>query len=92
MTRKFTILKNGEIRFIHDDELKPILEEGTAHVQRASHVEPSSDGKTWTADMRPVGGGILGPFQTKQEALDAEVKYLNENLAKLELKHAKAPC
>jgi hypothetical protein len=87
-TIKFAILKGGEIRFIHDDELRPILVEGTAHVQRASHVEPSIEGTTWTADMRPVGGGILGPFNTKQEALDAEVNYLNTNLATLDLKHA----
>lgn len=32
----------------------------------------------WFADMLPSSGPILGPFVTRQEALDAEVAWLHE--------------
>ncbi len=33
----------------------------------------------WYADLLPVGGPVLGPFDTKQEGLDAEVGWLREH-------------
>lgn len=33
----------------------------------------------WWADMLPVYGPVLGPFSTRQEALDAEVVWLSEH-------------
>lgn len=51
-----------------------------AQVKRASHVEPDGKGG-WTADMAPVGGGVLGPFNKRSEALAAEVEWLKERLA-----------
>jgi hypothetical protein len=30
----------------------------------------------WYADMTPVGGGVLFPFDTYEEALDAEIAWL----------------
>jgi hypothetical protein len=33
----------------------------------------------WWADMYPVGGPVLGPFGTRQLALDEEVKWLREH-------------
>lgn len=32
----------------------------------------------WTADMRPSDGPVLGPFKTRQAALDAERCWLRE--------------
>ena len=49
---------DGELVFVYDDELLPLHELGVADVRRASHVEPKSGG--WTADLRPVGGPVLG--------------------------------
>lgn len=70
-----TILPNGSIRFIHDDELAIALKGiGQITIERASHVEPL--GEEWTADLSPVGGPLLGPFTTRREALDAEVAWL----------------
>lgn len=67
---------NGDIQFIYTDELLPLMAEGVAVVQRASHVEPSGTGG-WSADLGPVLGPTLGPFPTRAAALDAEVTWLN---------------
>jgi len=78
---KIVIAPNGTMRFIYDDKLRPLLETGAARIDRASHVEPQ--GTKWQADMAPVGGPVLGPFDTRQAALDAEVAWLNENLGRV---------
>lgn len=51
---------------------------GELSIARASHVEPTLDGR-WTADMGPVSGPVLGPFDTRAEALAEEVAWLKEN-------------
>ena len=33
----------------------------------------------WFADMTPVRGPVLGPYETRQNALDAETAWLLEN-------------
>jgi len=52
---------------------------GDLHMKRASHVEPTEDGM-WTADMSPVNGPILGPFETRTIALQTEVEWLKKNI------------
>jgi hypothetical protein len=54
---------------------------GTVDIRRASHVEPIADnpGK-WGADLAPVGGPFLGPFDTRTAALAAEVAWLDNEL------------
>jgi hypothetical protein len=47
-------------------------------VKRASHVEPDRNGK-WVADLAPVGGPQLGPYRLRQEALSAEVAWINKH-------------
>ena len=49
---------------------------GNYRIRRASHVEPDCNGK-WTADLSPVDGPTLGPFDKRNEAIDAELEYLN---------------
>jgi hypothetical protein len=67
----------GEARFIYNDTLAEVAREiGDLTIRRASHVEPTHDGQ-WEADLLPVAGPVLGPFTTRQEALDAEVAWLN---------------
>ena len=51
---------------------------GQLTIQRASHVEPDSDGR-WIADLSPVGGPQLGPFANRSDALAAEVDWLQFN-------------
>jgi hypothetical protein len=49
---------------------------GPPRIQRASHVEPSLDGR-WLADLSPVKGPILGPFDFRTQALAAERQWLD---------------
>jgi len=67
----------GNCRFIHSDELADIAP-GPLTIRRASHVEPTDDGR-WTADLSPVGGPVLGPYSRRRVALDAEVEWLKSN-------------
>lgn len=56
------------------------MESGDAVISRASHVEPTGNGTQWHADMSPVGGPTLGPFERRCDALAAEVQYLLQNV------------
>lgn len=85
--------RTGEMTCIYTDRIAPLI----AHAQeaktvRASHVEPTTDGK-WAADMRPavrdLGLGSedlndpalqLGPFTLHSEALAAETEWINSRL------------
>lgn len=78
-TFKFKISKGGTITAIYSDLHADLMAEGKAVVKRASHVEPNENGE-WLADMVPVGGGVLGPFHLRQDALDAEHEFLNQLL------------
>lgn len=49
---------------------------GNPEIRRASHVEPNELGQ-WTADLSPVDGPVLGPFEKRSDAIDAELNYLN---------------
>lgn len=70
---------NGGLQFVYDDELAFLSALGATSTRRASHVEPNDNG-LWTADMSPVGGPVLGPFDLRGEALAAEVEWLKENV------------
>lgn len=79
--RELVIGPGGNVRAIYFDDLTEIMSAvgGTPAVRRASHVEPTDDGR-WTADMGPSGGPVLGPFARRQQALDAEVQWINDNV------------
>ena len=67
----------GTVRAIYSEEID-LSAIGTPHITRASHVEPTPDGR-WTADMRPMIGPVLGPFAVRSEALAAEHAWLREH-------------
>ena len=67
----------GTIRCVYDEALQ-MTELGAVSIQRASHVEPTSDGQ-WTADLTPVAGPVLGPFVQRSAALAAERVWLDEH-------------
>ncbi len=81
MAERIVKIVGGRIEFIYGDKMRPFLDLGKAEVKRASHVEPSTvDGSIkWFADLSPVGGPTLGPFDERQDALDQEVEWLNQN-------------
>ena len=60
--------------------MRGLLALGPAAIRRASHVEPTPDGR-WTADLGPMDGPVLGPFTTRAAALDAEQVWLVHHFA-----------
>ncbi|MEX2213239.1 MAG: hypothetical protein WD768_03875 [Phycisphaeraceae bacterium] len=64
----------GDVRCIYD-EMIDLAALGKPSIMRASHVEPDEDGMWW-ADMSPVGGPKLGPFEKRSEALAAEWRWI----------------
>jgi hypothetical protein len=68
---------DGTIRAVYAEEID-LTNLGTAHICRASHVEPDSRGR-WMADLSPVNGPALGPFNRRSEALAAELVWLEAN-------------
>ncbi len=73
-----TIDEEGVIQFIYDDRLHDLLDEGDKTITRASHVEPDVS-MQWTADMGPVNGPTLGPFEFRADALEQERQWLIDN-------------
>ena len=67
----------GSVRAVYG-ELIELAALGRVAIARASHVEPTPDGR-WTADLRPVGGPVLGPYPRRSEALEAEAAWLEMN-------------
>ena len=67
----------GGVRAVYG-ELIDLRSLGRPALSRASHVEPTPDGR-WTADLRPVVGPVLGPFAHRSEALEAERAWLEVN-------------
>lgn len=72
------ISTTGDVRCIYNEAI-PLQELGTISIQRASHVEPDTNGR-WLADLSPVSGPLLGPFALRSEALAAEVAWLEQHL------------
>jgi hypothetical protein len=71
------VLPGGAIRAVYSEEIDlGVL--GRPIITRASHVEPDDDGH-WIADLTPVSGPILGPFERRGEALLAEQQWLETN-------------
>ncbi len=68
------IATSGSIRCVYDETLD-LASLGPLQIERSSHVEPLADG-SWTADMSPVNGPLLGPFAKRSAALEAERTWL----------------
>ncbi|HEV3167979.1 MAG TPA: hypothetical protein VGZ22_28515 [Isosphaeraceae bacterium] len=71
------ITASGVLRCVYDEAID-LRALGRLEIVRASHVEPSPDG-SWTADMTPLAGPMLGPFGRRSEALTAEQAWLAAN-------------
>jgi hypothetical protein len=76
----------GGVGFVYEDaeaaldlDVSRLFDLGSFVTRRASHVEPAviADGH-WTADMRPMGGPVIGPFSLRKEALKAERNWLRD--------------
>ena len=70
----------GTAAFVYSDDAAEALKSlGTIRTNRASYVEPLNDQGQWTADMAPIGGPVLGPFESRGDALVAERAWLREH-------------
>ena len=73
---ELVIHSSGDFRCVYGEDVN-LSELGRLSIQRGSHVEPTADGQ-WTADLSPVQGPQLGPFDCRTQALEAEVAWLNQ--------------
>ena len=76
---QLTVIKDAQ----HDEPGVACVEHaipgvGELTIRRASHVEPDERGR-WLADLTPVGGPVLGPFDRRGAALAAEQQWLNSH-------------
>jgi len=71
------IQPDGAARAIYSEEFD-LRSLGRPRIVRASHVEPDADGQ-WLADLGPLDGPVLGPFDSRSEALAAENAWLEAN-------------
>lgn len=67
----------GQVRCVYSEEID-LTALGLPTIRRASHIEPDDVGQWW-ADLMPIHGPRLGPFNQRSEALDAECGWLNEH-------------
>ncbi len=74
---QLVIQPDGAVRCIYGEEID-LHALGSPSVSRASHVEPDQHGR-WFADMSPVAGPKLGPFDQRSQALKAESHWLEDN-------------
>ena len=71
---KLLVQPDGTVRAIYDETID-LAVLGQLTIRRASHVEPDEQGR-WHADLKPVGGPVLGPFDHRSQALRAEYDWL----------------
>ena len=74
---EMVVQRDGQVRCVYGETIDLSLL-GPLSIQRASHVEPDANGN-WLADMAPVDGPVLGPFNRRSEALAAERDWLECN-------------
>jgi hypothetical protein len=67
----------GGVKCIYGEAIE-LAALGNLTIERGSHVEPDATGKWW-ADLSPVAGPKLGPFENRSQALGAEVAWLEHN-------------
>ncbi len=71
------VQSDGHISCVYSEGLE-LATLGSLAIRRASYVEPDTHGM-WSADLAPVGGPKLGPFNRRSLALTAERSWLAEH-------------
>lgn len=83
--KRIELVFNRKSRCLHGiycDDLVELIAETEGTVERASHVEPEAGG--WVADLAPVGGPRLGPYDLRVTAVQEEVQWLRANVLHLQ--------
>jgi len=71
------VTATGQGRCVYDETID-LTTLGELTIRRGSHVEPDEAGQWW-ADLSPVDGPRLGPFERRSQALDAERVWLESS-------------
>lgn len=85
MPRQCLLIKDGKVKSLYKDgSSHQLLEKlgGKAAIRRASFVEAPEtelDNIEFTVDLTPSGGPILKGFSSYEEAVTAEIAWLNQN-------------
>jgi hypothetical protein len=75
-----TVSDDNITSFVHDDEMAAMLNgHGESLTVRATHCEPQANGN-WAIDLGPSGGPVVFGFESKRDALFAEVQWLEQNV------------
>jgi hypothetical protein len=80
------LIHSGTATSLYDDKVSGKLLEalgGRAQIKRASHVEAPLEHLEkieFVVDLKPSGGPVLKGFGSYQEAVQAEVDWINENV------------
>lgn len=95
-TIQVCVPKGGPLRYVYADDFDLSRREG-ANLRRASTVEPvrcpelDPNRWFWQVDLRPVGGPVTVcrddglPFETREQAIQWEVDWLEANLNRLDV-------
>lgn len=71
------IAAGGAVRCLYGEAID-LAALGRLAIERASRVEPDVQGR-WLADLAPIGGPMLGPYERRSDALAAEAEWLSRH-------------
>lgn len=80
------LVKNGKVTSLYEDQTSPqILKQlgGEAEIRRASHVEAACGKRKdieFTVDLSPSQGPVMEGFNSYQQAVAAEINWINQNI------------
>ena len=77
----FIDLQRGGVRCLYGEAIG-LATLGPLAIERASQVEPDGEG-AWWADLAPVRGPRLGPYDLRSEALAAESDWLTTHVLEM---------
>jgi len=77
-TIRIAALPGGVLQYVYRDSLRTLEKLGRSTIVRASDVEPTPEGQ-WEANLARVDGPVLGPFTFREEALAAEVAWIERH-------------
>ena len=82
MDERVILIKDGEVVFIHSDDLEELAELGKPTINRLSNVAYNNSKDKWEVSYE---GKVLTRKKTRKEAIEWEVSYFNKRLSLGEL-------
>ena len=74
---QLVVLKTGNLRCLYSEAID-LTALGAVQIRRGSYLDPDEHG-CWYADLFPVDGPRLGPFEHRHSGLAAEREWLEMN-------------